>query len=211
VQFLLANAFATPGFLIRPELLRRMEPAGALNRVRAAQSAVMNVLLQPGRIERLVEQSALDGTAAYAPVQFLADLRRGVWNSLATPARPIDAFRRNVQIVYLDAFDNRINGGPAPDPAVRALLRGELRTLRAQIVAAAPSVADRASRLHLDDARDRIDEILDPRAMRTRAAAAGRGGAAFAGADRPNADAEDDLGDILTRVPESCWPDYRVQ
>src|SRR5688572_6924553 len=159
LQFLLANAFATPSFLIKPELLRRIEPAGALNRVRNAQSAVMNSLLQTARIERLIEQSALDGTAAYAPVQFLTDLRRGIWSSLATPGRAIDPFRRNVQIVYLDTFDNRLKGAVAPVAAVRALLRGELRTLRGQVVAAAASTIDRASRLHLEDSRDRIDEI----------------------------------------------------
>ena len=64
-----------------------MEPAGALNRVRNAQTAVMNSLLQMARIERLIEQAALDGPAAYAPVQFLTDLRRGIWSELATPAR----------------------------------------------------------------------------------------------------------------------------
>ena len=214
LQFLLANAFTTPRFLIKPELLRRMEPAGALNRVRNAQYAVMNSLLQTARIERLIEQSALDGAAAYAPVQFLTDLRRGIWSDLATPARPTDQFRRNVQIVYLDTLDNRLNGGPVPDPAVRALLRGELRALRAQIGAAVAAATDRASRLHLEDARDRIDEILDPRAMRPRTAPGGRGGAAAAGAqdDRSIAgDRFDFANDVFARTPETCWPDYVVQ
>jgi hypothetical protein len=212
LQFLLANAFTTPRFLIRPELLRRMEPAGALNRVRSAQYAVMNSLLQTARIERLLEQSALDGSAAYAPVQFLTDLRRGIWSDLATPARPTDPFRRNVQTVYLDTFDNRLNGGAAPDPAVRGLLRGELRALRAQIVAAVATTADRASRLHLEDARDRIDEILDPRAMRARVAPGGRGGAAGIAADDASfAGGRFDFGnDMFARVPESCWPDYAI-
>ena len=210
LQFLLANAFTTPTFLIKPELLRRMEPAGALNRVRNAQGAVMNSLLQTGRIERLIEQAALDGVAAYAPVQFLTDLRRGIWSGLAAPARPTDPFRRNVQNVYLDIFDNRLNGGIALDSAVRALLRGELRALRAQVVAAASSAADRGSRLHLEEARDRIDEILDPRAMRPRVAAAGRGGpAAFAGDDRSMTGSGVDFGDeMFIHVPETCWPDY---
>ena len=213
VQFLLTNAFTTPGFLIRPELLRRMEPAGALNRVRNAQNAVMNSLLQNARLERLIEQAALDGTAAYAPLQFLTDLRRGVWNGLATPARPLDPFRRNVQTVYLDTFDNRLNAGAALDPAVRALLRGELRALRAQIVAVLRSTPDRASRLHLEDARDRIDEILDPRAMRPRGVAGGRGGAAaLAGDEASIAGGRFDFGnDMFQRMPETCWPDYVVQ
>ena len=115
-RFLLANAFMTPTFLIKPELLRRMEPAGVMDRVRNAQNSVMNSLLQTERIERLVEQAALDGSAAYRPVQFLADLRRGIWSELATPARPIDPYRRNTQRVYLDTIDNRLNGNAPPDP-----------------------------------------------------------------------------------------------
>jgi hypothetical protein len=172
----------------------------------------MNSLLQTARIERLIEQSALDGSAAYAPVQFLTDLRRGIWSDLATPARPTDPFRRNVQTVYLDTFDNRLNGGAVPDSAVRGLLRGELRTLRAQIVAAVAATTDRASRLHLEDARDRIDEILDPRAMRARVAPAGRGGAAGMAADDASfAGGRFDFGnDVFSRVPESCWPDYAI-
>ena len=212
VQFLVANAFTTPAFLIKPDLLRRMEPAGTMNRVRAAQTAIMNALVQTQRVERLIEQTALDGPAAYSPVQFLTDVRRGVWNSLATPARPIDPFRRNVQLAYLDVFDNRLNGGAPPDPSVRGLLRGELRTLRAQVVSAAASATDRASRLHLEDARDRIDEILDPRAMRPRTpAAAGRGGAAFAGVDDSSAADRIADADWLLRVPETCWPEYVVR
>ena len=96
LQFLLANAFTTPRFLIRPELLRRMEPAGALNRVRTAQYAVMNSLLQTARIERLIEQSALDGAAAYAPVQFLTDLASGHLErpgDACAPDRPVPAQR----------------------------------------------------------------------------------------------------------------------
>ena len=213
VSFLLANAFATPRFLIKPDVLRRIEPTGARDRVRNAQSAVMNSLLQTARIERLIEQSALDGTAAYAPLQFLTDVRRGIWSELATPTRPIDPFRRNTQRVYLDTIDNRLNGGAAPDPAVRAMLRGELRALRAQLVSAIPSVTDRGSRLHLEDARDLVDEILDPRAMRARPQAGGRGGAAgaLAGDDRSIAPRGFDFSnDPFMRIPETCWPDYVV-
>ncbi len=90
---------------------------------------------------------------------------------MKTPAVPIDAYRRNTQRVYLDTIDNRLNSGAEPSDEVRALLKGELRTLRTQIVAAIPVTTDRATRLHLEDSRDSIDEILDPRAMRTRTAA----------------------------------------
>jgi len=211
VGFLMNNAFNTPEFLIQPDLLRRMEPAGAIARVRNAQNSVMNSLLQSARIDRLAEHVAVDGQA-YAPVDFLADVRRGIWRELTTPSLPIDAFQRSTHRIYLDTIDDRLNGGIEPSAEVRSLLRGELRTLRAEIGAALPSVTDRASRLHLEDALDLVDEILDPRAMRNRPGAtapAGRGFAADGTAIATDAPLRFDYAnDPFLRAPEVCWPEY---
>ncbi len=209
VQYLLANAFQTPTFMIKPELLRRMEPTGVVNRIRTAQNSVMNSLLQTARIERMVEQAALEPSTAYTPVQFLGDVRKGIWSELATPAKPIDTFRRNTQRVYLDTLDNRLNGGAEPSDEVRALIKGELRALRGQIVAAIPAATDPATRRHLEDSRDQIDITLDPKAQRTRATPAvfpaGRGG--FASTpwkfDYDN--------DPWQKTPTTCWPDLIIK
>jgi hypothetical protein len=208
VRFLLHNAFIPPMFLVKPELLRRMEPAGLINRVRTAQSSVMNSLLQTDRISRLIEQGTVDGNTVYTAPQFLTDLRRGIWSELTTPARPIDQFRRNVQRVYLDALDARLNN-VSPPPEVRSLLRGELRSLRAEIARAVPAVTDRVSRLHLEDARDQIDEILDPRAMRDSAGGGGRGGAIIILGGAPDWKF-DWNNDPFLRDAETCWPDYSI-
>ena len=55
VKFLNENAFATPTFLLKPEILRRIEPNGALDRVRTAQGSVLTNLLSPTRVARMVE------------------------------------------------------------------------------------------------------------------------------------------------------------
>jgi hypothetical protein len=217
VQFLLANAFQTPQFMIKPELLRRMEPTGIVNRVRTAQNSVLNSLLQTARIERLIEQAAVDGAAAYTPIEFLGNVRAGIWSELRTPGRAIDTYRRNTQRAYLDTIDNRLNGGAEPTGEVRALLKGELRALRGQIVAAIPGATDRATRLHLEDSRDAIDEILDPRAMRVRAdaaAAAGRGGRGGAAGSVRALDSTarfDYENDPFLARPTTCWPDYVIR
>jgi hypothetical protein len=210
VQFLLNNAFVTPMFLVQPELLRRMEPTGVINRVRNAQSSVMNSLLQPARLTRLIEQGTVDGSTVYTAQQLFTDLRRGIWSELVTPARPIDQFRRNVQRIHLDALDARLNAAPPP-PEIRALLRGELRTVRTAIVRALPTVTDRLSRLHLEDARDQIDEILDPRAMRSSAGGRGGGGTVIILGGAPSDSWKFDWNnDPFLQNAETCWPDYVV-
>jgi hypothetical protein len=174
VAFLLGHAFETPSFLVDTDLLRRIEPTGIVARLRTAQNSLMNALLQASRLNRLVEQSALS-SEAYGPLTFLSDLRVGLWRELATPGQAIDLYRRNVQRVYLDTIDERLNGGAAPADEVRALLRGELRAVDQQVVAALPSVTDTATRRHLQDVRETIAAMLDPRARRE-PAAGGRGG-----------------------------------
>jgi hypothetical protein len=178
LKFLLENAFTTPSFMIQPDILRRIQASGVVERVRTAQNAVLSNLLQAARLDRMVEQTALDGSVAYPPIQFLGDLRAGVWAELAKPATPITIYRRNLHRSYLYTVDTRLNGATPPSDEVRALLRGELRALDTTIRKALPLVTDEVSRRHLVDARDQIAQTLDPRAMRTRepAAAAGRGG-----------------------------------
>ena len=178
LQFLLQNAFTTPSFMIQPDVLRRIQASGVVERVRTAQNSVLSNLLQAARLDRMVEQAALDGNVAYPPIQFLGDLRAGVWSELAKPATPIGIYRRNLHRSYLDTVDTRLNGTTPPSDEVRALLRGELRALDAEIRKALPLVTDEVSKRHLLDARDQIAQTLDPRAMRTRAPdpAAGRGG-----------------------------------
>jgi hypothetical protein len=180
VQFLIANAFKTPQFMIRPEILRRIQTTGIVERVRTSQASILGGLLQDSRLDRMVEQAALDGPTAYPPIMFLGDLRKGIWVELDTPTQAIDVYRRNLQRSYLDIVDQRLNEGTEPSAEVRSLLKGELRALDKQLQTALSAETDEVTRRHLQDSRDEITKILDPRAMRTRpaagAGAAGRGG-----------------------------------
>src|SRR4029079_3884032 len=102
VRFINDNAFATPTWALRPEILRRIEVVGALARVNTAQERVLNSLLNNARFDRLVEQEALDGVASYKPADFLADVRKGIWSELEAGPVKIDVYRRNLQNSYLD-------------------------------------------------------------------------------------------------------------
>ena len=208
-QFLLANAFVAPGV---SDQAGAAAPYGArrCDEPLACRADLGDELDAAERSDRTIGRAGrARRRRGLTAEQFLGDVRSGIWSELTTPRRPIDPFRRNTQRAYLDTIDNRLNGGVPPDAEVRALLRGELRALRAQLVAAIPLVTDRASRLHLEDSRDQIDEGLDPRAMRQRPAA-GRGGAPGVGCDlrSPSRWRFDFDNDPFQAAPDRCWPDY---
>lgn len=163
VGFLLENAFRTPDFLLDPDLLRRIEPAGALERVRTRQTALLRDLLDPMRLDRMVEQEAIGGRAAYAPGEMLRDVRKGVWDELRGPVVGIDPYRRNLQRTHLELLIGQLASPAAARGDARALARGELRALRDEASAALPRSRDAATRLHLEDVRERAEQALDPK------------------------------------------------
>ncbi len=199
VKFLNDQAFATPTFFIRPEILRRIGPTGAVDQVKTSQQRVLTSLLTAARFSRLVEQEAIDGAKAYRPTDFMRDVRTGVWKELDAPKVAVDPYRRNLQRVYLEILGDRLNGRQALTDDQRPIIRGELRDLDAALKAASGRAADRATTLHLQDARDQIAKILDPKF----AAAAAAGAAAGA---RPGLD-----GDPWPLNPDTCWPDHIIR
>jgi len=208
------NAFATPTWAIDKEILRRIEPIGALNRVRNAQNSVLNNLLSSSRFARMAEQTALDGNAAYQPVEFLADVRKGVWMELDAPTVSIDAYRRNLQRAYLDLANTKLN---APAPALpqglpaafasmfvtsgdeRPLYRSELRALNASIEAALARSTDSSTRAHLEGARDQIAKILNPQFA---------GGTSSGTLPTRTTFTEQD---VFSAASDDCWPDYVIR
>jgi hypothetical protein len=200
VKFLNDNAFQTPTWAINPEILRRIEPVGVLDRVRTGQLRVLNSLLSSPRIARLVEQEALDGATAYRPLDFLADVRKGIWSEFYNGAPvKVDAYRRNLQRAYIEALADRINGRTAAVDDARAFFRGELKALDGDLRTASVRTTDRATRLHIDDVRTQIERALDPTVNEPASGAAARAGLTDEDTFDPSID------------PVSCWVDYAIR
>jgi hypothetical protein len=198
VRFLNENAFATPSWALKPEILRRIEPSGATTRVNTAQERILNSLLNNARFDRLVEQEAIDGVAAYRPADFMSDLRRGIWSEIEPGAGAvrIDVYRRNLQNSYIDLLSAKLNVRPSVTDDYRALIKAELRDLNSAIGAAMARATDRATRAHLADARDQIAKALDPKF------------AAPAPVAPANPFGFDDEEDPFSF---NCWPDYAIR
>ncbi len=200
VKFLNDNAFKAPAWALNEDVLRRIEPVGVLDRIEASQTRVLNSLLSSPRVLRLVEQEALDGAAAYAPLDFLSDVRRGVWTEIYAPAGTrIDAYRRNLQRAYVETLGNRVNGAQAQSDDARAFFRGELKTLDGDLTAAAARQTDRATLLHIADVRTQIARALDPTVQ------------TGPGAARSSTDLTDESLFDVSSATDVCWPDFVVK
>lgn len=179
MKFLAQQAFATPNWVIDTAILRRIEHAGIVERLRSRQVNVLNAVLDPRRMQRLIEARAVLGTQAYSLPDMLGDLRQSVWTELASGAT-IDPYRRNLQRGWLERMSFLMTQELPPIPPrfrqfftgtdvnvtqsdIRPLVRGELVAVQGQIRGALVKVRDSETRLHLLDALARIDQTLNPR------------------------------------------------
>ena len=116
-----------------------------------------------------------------------------------------------MQRVYLELIDTQLNGRSPADGDARPFLRGELRALDRTIDAALTRAADRATTLHLEDARDQIARFLRP----PTGASSSSEQTGFAQAYDIDLDfvagLPDPWSEGVTHAGESCWPDLAVR
>ena len=170
------QVFATPEWMLDYDILTRIQATGALDQIRNLQTGVLEDVLDPRRMERLVEAEVKLGDRAYTLGELLDDVRGEVWTELRTGAAT-DPFRRNLQRAYIERmgylmteepeelpsfFSGSLNDVDVSQSDIRPFVRGQLTTLRGQIRSALNRTSDRATRLHYQDALVRIEDILDP-------------------------------------------------
>jgi len=178
MEFLHEQVFATPEWLLDDELFARIEYSGSVERVRALQVRSLNNLLSLGRMARLIEQETQLGNDAYSLNSMMKDLSKGLWSELRL-GRKIDTYRRNLQKAHIDRLgylmtaESKIkkpaSGGSrkatvvnAGQSDIRSVARAELNSLKRTIVNAIPRTSDNMSKYHLQDVKERIDQILNP-------------------------------------------------
>ena len=171
MQWLQKHAFATPEWLLDESLLRRMENAGAVERIRSLQASYLNNVLSPTRAQRLIEAEAFRGRNTYTIYQLFGDMRKGLFSELGG-GNAINTYRRNLQRAFVARLEymmtNEAPGFQARSVRVsqsdiRPVVKSELKALKQQIRSNRAKFSDRASTIHLDDLVDRIDDILDPK------------------------------------------------
>ncbi|MEO1033144.1 MAG: zinc-dependent metalloprotease [Bacteroidota bacterium] len=175
MAFLQDNLFSTPEWLIDKSIFDRIEYSGSVDRIRAIQARSLNTVLSLGKMQRLTEAHTYDSNA-YSLPEMMKDLRQGIWSELRS-GKKIDTYRRNLQrahidrLAYLMTAKNQSGRTFTPyikatavntsQSDIRAVVRAELKALRSQLRNARGG--DAMSRIHIADAIERVNAILDPK------------------------------------------------
>ncbi len=161
IRFLAEHGFATPEYLLRQDVLRLLEPAGASDRIMGGQRMILGQLLSDARIKRMAEIELSHGQEMeiYPVDHMLRDVRQAVWSELDNARPGIDLYRRNLQRAWVDILQARLDSENLSGES-RAQLRGNLRSVKAQIERRLSGSADIPTRVHLEDMLDEINEIL---------------------------------------------------
>lgn len=180
LDFLQKQLFNTPNWLLDQQVFDKTGQSG-LTIVGSVQDNILNRILSTRTLTKLVEAEASAGKKAYGILEYMGDLKSGIWSELTTK-KPIDIYRRNLQKTYVNTLIGILNPpsanaaisfggfGPAAPSLVsaeksdvKAVVKAHLQRLKAEAGTAASLYTDTMSKIHLQDISDRITKALDPK------------------------------------------------
>lgn len=180
VNFLNAQLFKTPTWLMDQNILSKIKPESGIEAIKGLQEYALTALLAGDRAARLMETGI--SAKYYTQDDLFTDLESGIWSEIKT-AQPIDVYRRNLQKIYAEKMIGLLKPGKANvqsiPPGVTygfstrvvelektdlpSIARGHLEILKGSIQKAIPLQTDKLSKYHLKDVLQRIDLALDPK------------------------------------------------
>ncbi|MGQ0737940.1 MAG: zinc-dependent metalloprotease [Bacteroidota bacterium] len=178
VDFINKQLFTTPAWVINQDVFSKTGESG-IRVIGNLQDNALGRLLSSRNLLKLVDAEAALGNNAYQVTELLSDLKKAIWAEVAA-RKPIDMYRRNLQKSYVNSLITLIapaapatttvgtftitTGSSAADKSdMKSVVIAHLASLRADIIAATPAIADPMSKYHLQDVAKRIDKALNPK------------------------------------------------
>jgi hypothetical protein len=178
MEFLRTHAFSDPGWILNLDILDRVNRDDFVDGMRARQVSVLNTLVEPQRIARLLEYENRWSGDLYTAFEFMDDIRSIIWAELNRNSS-VSVYRRNLQRAYVERMEYLMTAELPDIPAafrqfagftsinvsqsdIRPIVRDQLEQLLADVQRSKTRVNDRATRVHLNDIERRIENILDP-------------------------------------------------
>jgi hypothetical protein len=167
-------------WILNQDVLNRIRPDQGVDALKRMQEAILNNVLAPDKIFRLIETGGMN-SANYNIDELILDLRTGIMSEVKSH-KTIDLYRRNLQKVFVEKMISFLNP-PAisvsyiPQGAayemkslpvdlkktdLPSVARGHLEMMKIEIKSAKSKINDEISNYHLNDLLQRIENALDP-------------------------------------------------
>ena len=177
-NFLNAQLFTTPTWLLDKNILNKTSNPISNERVQSIQTSTLNNLLDGSRLYRMILSANRFGAAnVYQFDELMEDTKKAVWSEVAG-RKVVDVYRRNLQKAYVEKLLSLLNGGTqtinfggqmvtigtdTKNTDVSSYARGQLKVLQGELNAAIPAIADKMTKYHYQDVVERIKKGLDPK------------------------------------------------
>ena len=157
MAFLAEDVFTTPTWLLDPEILRRIGSGGELDRVGGMQARMLNQLLSPARMRRLVETENEQTGGAYTLSNLFDDVFRAVWADAGDP------YARALQRAHLDRLEWMMTEDELRRADAPALAR--LQLVRIVGFARNAPAEDLEIQAHFEHVAERVTAFLEGRPL----------------------------------------------
>lgn len=160
IQFLNQNVFATPAWLIDKDILSRVEETGITERIRGLQDRTLAQLMNPDRLNRMIENDAINGSAAYSVNEMFDDLISSIYSEVQDRSK-VSLYRRNLQRTFIEALERTLEmeSNKYEHSDMKAIARAKLKSIQRMLSSAGGG--DDMTRFHYDDLSERITEVFE--------------------------------------------------
>ncbi|NNE27485.1 MAG: zinc-dependent metalloprotease [Saprospiraceae bacterium] len=158
MAFLNKHMFISPTWMIDADITRKFEEEGAIDRISGLQGNVLRQLFNTGRMERMIENEALNGNKAYTLFELFKDSENYIFNDVMDEP---DVYRRNLQRMYIDRMEDIITSERSAIQLsdAKAVAMGTLKSIQKKLKKAKNT--DSVFGMHQVELKERIDKMLD--------------------------------------------------
>jgi hypothetical protein len=186
LSFLIENLRNARVFL-QPEIVNRIMPANAIKPVMDSQTRILDAMLAGGVYKQMMDATILEPQKAYQLSEYLNDMKDGLFAEFQEDQPLVDTIMRAAQRQFLTTLKQLLAAYETkPDPMLMQMMvvfggsaelaeyllssgqgtdfrnaaRMVLRDLQGDLTAAQARVSDMATKSHLDDLLQEVEQIL---------------------------------------------------
>ena len=160
INFLNKHVFETPTWLIDKEILSRIEETGITERIRGLQDRTLAQLMNPDRLNRMIENNAVNGQGAYSINEMFDELISSIFSEVKS-RNAVSLYRRNLQRTFIEGLERTLEmeSNKYEHSDMKAIARAKLKSLKRMLSTAGG--ADDMTKIHFDDLVERINEVFE--------------------------------------------------